>query len=182
MFENLKNRRIRPVTGIAGYQVFTKRYGEFCFKTQLPSNWVIDQYPLVEREGIWIALRGPVNQSKTINTTLHITLSEREANSQIRSLDEYMKNSIKQTSIGEPTVLLNQEVIVGGISGREAKITYKWHRPYAGKLLEIIMVKQWFIIFKEDYILEVSYGSTEETFDAYYEAYQKVVDTLTFQP
>lgn len=168
------------VSGIDAYRSFSNRSFEPYFSADLPSNWLLEEFSLRTQKGHWISLRGPANSSNTRVTSLDFYLIARGPEPQYQSLDAFMAFSIRQESFGEPRIILAQPRLVDGLSGQERKISYDRAYPTASGIVRVSVVKQWTTMFIGNNILQVLYESPQETFETYFIAYLRALDSLTF--
>jgi len=180
MAKQIVNSRSQTVEGIAGYREFDNRHYEPHFKTEMPSNWILEEYPLADSKGRWISLRGPANESQTRHTSLDIYLIEKDGNPRFESLDTFVAYTIKQESIGETSVLSNREVVVAGLEGREVKTSSHRVLPGPSGAIDVAIAKQWTTLMLGDCVFMALYESPQEDFDSYFEVYQRLVTSLTF--
>lgn len=174
------NTSSNVVEGIAGYRRLVNKHYKPYFTANLPSNWRLEEYPLVDAKGRWISLRGPLNKSQTRYTSLDIYLIEKSNSPKYKSLDAFVTYTTKQESIGETDILIDRERVVAGVNGREIKIASRRTIPAQSGSVDVTIIKQWITLMKEDHILMALYESPKEDFDSYFEVYQTMLESLSF--
>jgi hypothetical protein len=172
--------RSQTVEGVAGYREFTNRHYEPYFTADLPSNWILEEYPLTDSKGRWISLRGPANESQPRCTSLDLYLIERGNDPRYESLEAFVAYTTEQESIGETSILLDRRAVVAGLEGREIKISSQRVFPGPSGAVDVTIVKQWTTLMKGDHVFVVFYESPQEDFDSYFAVYQRVLGSLNF--
>ena len=180
MVKRLANLGLEDIVGIEGYRQIANVYYPPHFLADLPSNWILEEYPMTAAKGRWISLRGPVNQSRTRHTSLDIYLIEREDIPRCKSLDSWVAHMLEQESIGSTTVLSSQETLIGGHRGHEVKIRSQRILPSPSGVANLELVKQWMAIDMGGYFFVVMYESSLEDFDIYFPVYERFLATLEF--
>jgi hypothetical protein len=170
----------KEVAGISAYRTVGFQQGGTSFTMELPSNWLLDEYHLSNARGTRYALHGPTNEVQRRQTTLDITLREKDDSPQYESLKAFFAYTIKHKRIGKTSLLFERDIIVSGQESREAKISSIRPAPDKGRTVQSAIVIQWVCLILEGLFLEVSYQSPSEDFDTYFEVYQKAIDSLCF--
>ncbi len=165
-----------------GYRQYTHTGSGPNWAVELPADWTLEELPLVESKGKWVALRGPLNESGTQYTTLSVRMYEKDDRPKYESLDAFASYAVRQLSIGKTEILSDSYITVAGLEGREVKFWSSESYPYAGKLLRLMALKQCFFLVKANCFFEVCYHSQDENFEAYLQAYQRAKDSFNFAP
>jgi hypothetical protein len=95
-------------------------------------------------------------------------------------LDELGKDSINNKRYGNSTILFERPASISKIEGREIRINCKTFFVYKGEQIPVSNFHQWAVLRFESYIIKITYSSAEQSFEEYFPAYAKAIETLTF--
>jgi len=161
---------------------------EFGFSFEYPSEWEMKLRPYqmdLYDNGIIITIIGAPESKTSIGyTALNFeVISTKESNRRLSTLDEYVKKSLKENSIGPYNILSNTESQMAELPARELAILYETYRPSRlprkAQTL-VISIKKWIIIEKGDYFFELLFVSSADDYPKYIEEYEHTKKTVKF--
>lgn len=171
----------QPVIGIGEYKKYNNETFEPHFASVLPENWIVNYQRLTSQEGGWISVQGPFDESGSRHIALDIQMIQRSDDAILNSLNDFSQYSLKQESIGNVEVKINEERTVGNINGWEYRIVMSRSIDGPNGIVDIILVKQWTIIPKNGYFVCVYFESPSSDFDTYLDVYERFLRELIFE-
>lgn len=179
--KNISNQP-EPPTGISGFREIRNSFYEPKFVSNIPENWILEEYRLQSKTGSWIALQGPINPTIQRFISLDIYLIQPENKPQYESLEVYADYSRQQQITRWSQILFERDCLIDGIRGYEVKIVTPRTFPMAEGPVHQEIIKQWCIVFTKNGILEVIYEAPETDFERYYQAYDRFLKDIEFMP
>lgn len=189
-FKKSREEDERRIVGIKGYEQYKNL--EFKFSFEYPKNWKLKERSFTpdpnnranpKGYGLWVLVQGPIESKSGVGYSgLDIwVVPTKEKNGGFSTLEEYAQDSIKNRSFGDTKIISNKETTLTGLNARGIVVSYETRRPLdAVKPITVISIDTWIIAKKDGYFFDLRFGSSEDDYPKYIEAYEHAKETFKF--
>jgi len=166
--------------GIEGYRTYRNARHGISFER--PSNWRgIERTDETYPDDLWAGFLGPVSSNGISHAGLDVLVTPSdEMHRQFSTLGHYVEYLIQQNSGKNPAVVANETVTFAGLPAHDVTLEYRL-QPIRSDIPDTLMRTRWLVFERKGHYYELIYGATEEDFDVYSEAFERLISTFRFE-